>query len=105
MLRFASLASGSSGNCLVAQADLSHVLIDCGLGLRETERRLARLGLEPRDIDAVLVTHEHDDHAGCVVDFAAAHNVLAVMTHGTLRALKATGKLHEGIRTQPVRAG
>jgi len=105
LLRFASLASGSSGNCLVAQADLTHVLIDCGLGLRETERRLARLGLEPRDIDAVLVTHEHDDHAGCVVDFAAAHNVLAVMTHGTLRALKATGKLHEGIRTQPVRAG
>jgi len=105
LLRFASLASGSSGNCLVAQADLTHVLIDCGLGLRETERRLARLGLEPRDIDAVLVTHEHDDHAGCVFDFAAAHNVLAVMTHGTLRALKATGKLHEGIRTQPVRAG
>ena len=105
MLRFASLASGSSGNCLVAQADLTHVLIDCGLGLRDTERRLARLGLEPCDIDAVLVTHEHDDHAGCVFDFAAAHNVLVVLTHGTLRALKAAGKLHDGIRTQPVRAG
>ena len=72
MLRFASLASGSSGNCLVAQADLTHVLIDCGLNLRDTERRLARLGLEPADIDAILVTHEHGDHAGCVFDFAAA---------------------------------
>jgi len=103
LLRFASLASGSSGNCLVAQADLTHVLIDCGLALRDTERRLARLGLEPADIDAILVTHEHGDHAGCVFDFAAAHNVLVVLTHGTLRALKSEGKLHDGIRTELVR--
>jgi phosphoribosyl 1,2-cyclic phosphodiesterase len=103
LLRFASLASGSGGNCLVAQADLTHVLIDCGLNLRDTERRLARLGLEPADIDAILVTHEHGDHAGCVFDFAAAHNILVVLTHGTLRALQAEGKLHDGIRTQIVR--
>jgi len=103
LLRFASLASGSSGNCLVAQADLTRVLIDCGLNLRDTERRLARLGLEPADIDAILVTHEHGDHAGCVFDFAAAHNILVVLTHGTLRALKSEGKLHDGIRTQVVR--
>ena len=103
MLRFASLASGSGGNCLVAQADLTRVLIDCGLNLRDTERRLARIGLEPRDIGAILVTHEHGDHAGCVCDFAAAHNVLVVLTHGTLRALRAEGKLHDGVRTMLVR--
>lgn len=105
MLRFASLASGSGGNCLVAQADLTRVLVDCGLGLRDTERRLARLGLEPADIDAILVTHEHDDHGGCAFDFAAAHNVLVVLTHGTLRALRAAGKMHDGVRTLVVRAG
>jgi phosphoribosyl 1,2-cyclic phosphodiesterase len=107
LLRFASLASGSSGNCLVAQSrDLvgtTTVLIDCGLGLRDTERRLARLGLEPADVDAVLVTHEHGDHAGCVADFAAAHNVVVFLTHGTLRALKAEGKFHDGVRTQSIR--
>ena len=105
MLRFASLASGSGGNCLVAQADLTRVLIDCGLSLTDTERRLARLGLEPADIDAILVTHEHDDHAGCVFDFAAAHNVLVVLTHGTLRALRAAGKMHDGVRTLFLRSG
>ena len=103
MLRFASLASGSGGNCLVAQADLTRVLIDCGLNLRDTERRLARLGLAPADIDAILVTHEHGDHAGCVFDFAAAHSTLVILTHGTWRALNAEGKLHDGIRTQLVR--
>ena len=80
MLRFASLASGSGGNCLVAQADLTRVLIDCGLSLTDTERRLARLGLEPADIDAILVTHEHGDHAGCSFDFAACHNVRVILT-------------------------
>jgi phosphoribosyl 1,2-cyclic phosphodiesterase len=104
LLRFASLASGSGGNCLVAQADLTRVLVDCGLSLRDTERRLARLGLEPADIDAILVTHEHDDHGGCAFDFAAAHNVLIVLTHGTLRALRAAGKMHDGVRTLFVRA-
>jgi len=105
LLRFASLASGSGGNCLVAQADLTRVLVDCGLSLRDTERRLARLGLAPADIDAILVTHEHDDHGGCAFDFAAAHNVLVVLTHGTLRALRAAGKMHDGVRTLFVRSG
>src|SRR5438067_3984462 len=84
-------------------AGATRVLIDCGLNLRDTERRLARIGLEPRDIDAILVTHEHGDHAGCVFDFAAAHNVLVVLTPGRLRALRAEGKLHDGVRTQLVR--
>lgn len=109
MLRFASLASGSSGNCLVVEArdrvSSTRVLIDCGLTLRDTERRLARAGLQPSDIDAVLVTHEHGDHAGCVFDFAAAHDVVVFLTHGTLRALKAEGKLHDGIKTRFLRGG
>ena len=107
MLRFASLASGSSGNCLVIESQdmisSTRVLIDCGLSLRDTERRLARVGLEPGDIDAVLVTHEHGDHAGCVFDFAAAHNVVVFLTQGTLRAMKAEGKHHDGIRTRMIR--
>ena len=107
MLRFASLASGSSGNCLVVQAHdiagATTLLIDCGLNLRDTERRLARAGLEAREIHAILVTHEHGDHAGCVCDFAAAHNVPVFLTFGTQRALKSEGKLHEGVRVQLVR--
>jgi len=107
LLRFASLASGSGGNCLVVHvpdvAGGTHILIDCGLNLKETERRLARLGLEPGDLDAILVTHEHGDHAGCAFDFAASHNVLVILTAGTRRALKAEGKVHDGIRMQLVR--
>ena len=98
MLRFASLASGSRGNCLVVDADGSCVLIDCGLNLTDTERRLARLGLAPADIDGMLVTHEHGDHAHGVFDFAAAHDIVVYLTYGTMLALKSEGRVTEGVR-------
>ena len=98
MLRFASLASGSGGNSLVADADGTCVLIDCGLNLRDTEKRLARLGLTPKDISGILVTHEHGDHAQGVFDFAAGHNITVYLTYGTMLAMKAEGKVIEGVR-------
>ena len=99
MLRFASLASGSQGNSLAAQAGDTCVLIDCGLNLRDTERRLARLELAPADVDAILVTHEHGDHACGVFEFAAAHRASVYLTYGTLAALRAEGKVIDGVRT------
>ncbi|HWM43824.1 MAG TPA: MBL fold metallo-hydrolase [Burkholderiales bacterium] len=96
-MRFASLASGSAGNCLVAEAAGTVVLIDCGLALTETERRLARLGLAPSQISAILVTHEHGDHACGAFDFAAAHRITVYLTHGTLAAMKAQGKALDGV--------
>jgi phosphoribosyl 1,2-cyclic phosphodiesterase len=96
-VRFASLASGSKGNCLVAEADGCRVLIDCGLSPRETARRLARLGLAPADLDAVLVTHEHADHVGHAYPFAAQHALPVYLTHGTRRAQEAGGVPAEGV--------
>ena len=98
MLRFASIASGSGGNCLVVDCDGTRVLIDCGLNLTVAEKRLRRLGLEPRDIHGLLVTHEHGDHAHGVFGFAAAHGVAVYLTYGTMLAMKAEGKLTEGVR-------
>ncbi|HEY7240363.1 MAG TPA: MBL fold metallo-hydrolase, partial [Burkholderiales bacterium] len=69
-----------------------------GLNLRDTERRLARLGLEPAAIRGIVVTHEHSDHAGRVFDFAAAHGVTVYLTYGTLVALQGEGKVIDGVR-------
>jgi len=99
LLRFASLGSGSSGNCLMAEASGTVVMLDCGLTLTETERRLARLGLEPSRISAILLTHEHGEHADGALGFAAAHGVTVYLTHGTLAAMKADGRAIDGVRT------
>jgi phosphoribosyl 1,2-cyclic phosphodiesterase len=96
-VRFASLGSGSKGNCLVAEAGGSRVLLDCGLPPRETGRRLARLGLAPSDLAAILVTHEHSDHVGHAYPFAAEYGLPVYLTHGTRRAQEDAGKSGEGV--------
>lgn len=85
-VRFAYLGSGSRGNAAVIEAGGTRVLLDCGFSVNETIRRLARLGLEPEDIDAVLVTHEHADHIGGVARFVRRFRTPAWMTPGTFAA-------------------
>ena len=84
-MRFASLGSGSEGNSLVVQVGATVVMMDCGFSLAETELRLARAGLMPEDIAAILVTHEHLDHIGGVARFARKHKLPVWLTHGTAK--------------------
>src|SRR5215471_57018 len=64
MFRFTVLGSGSAGNCALVETERTRVLVDAGLSARQIISRLAHLGLEPSQIDAVLLTHEHGDHTG-----------------------------------------
>ncbi|QQD16853.1 MBL fold metallo-hydrolase [Spongiibacter nanhainus] len=82
-LRFASLGSGSKGNgTLVATAD-SCVLVDCGFTLKETRRRLERLGVAPEQLSAILVTHEHSDHIKGVLPLAKKYELPVFTSFGT----------------------
>lgn len=86
-MRFASLGSGSEGNALVIEAGRTRLMLDCGFGVDETELRLARLGLAPGDLDGIVVTHEHGDHADGVLPFARRHDLWVWMTYGTAQAI------------------
>ena len=63
---FASLGSGSKGNATLVRAGDTLLMVDCGFSLRETSRRLERLEVHPGQLDAILVTHEHNDHVQSV---------------------------------------
>lgn len=56
------LASGSEGNCVFISNGTSRILVDCGISFKEISDRLAAIGEDVCDIDAVLITHEHIDH-------------------------------------------
>ncbi len=88
-MKFASLGSGSKGNATLVRDGESCLLIDCGFSLKEVERRLARLQFCPDDISAILVTHEHGDHARGVAAFSRKYKTPVYMTAGTRRALDA----------------
>ena len=84
-MRFASIGSGSEGNGLVVEAGNTRILIDCGFGVRDTVARLARIGVAPESLTAILVTHEHNDHVGGVpgVRGALRHSGVAHVRHAS----------------------
>ena len=86
MMRFASLGSGSSGNGLVVEVGATRILADCGFGLNDAVKRLAQHGVTPESINAILITHEHDDHIGGAARFARKFAIPVWLTHGTLQA-------------------
>lgn len=87
-MRFASLGSGSHGNATLVEQDNSCLLIDLGFTVKETEKRLRRLGRSPADVTAILVTHEHGDHIHGVAPFARKHSIPVYMTSGTYSSNK-----------------
>ncbi len=58
------LGSGSNGNAAIVRTAATTLLVDAGLSAKKTLTRLASAAIDPGDIDAVLLTHEHGDHAG-----------------------------------------
>lgn len=63
-------------------------MLDCGFGLRETERRLLRRGMTPDDLSGIVVTHEHQDHVGGVFTLARRHRIPVWLSYGTYRAVQ-----------------
>lgn len=86
-MRFASLGSGSAGNCLAVSANDTTVLLDCGFSVRETITRLTRLELQAEKLSGILLTHEHDDHVSGALRLANRFHIPIFLTHGTLQAL------------------
>ncbi len=82
-MKFASLGSGSKGNATLVVAGDCRILIDCGFSAREATRRLQRLGVEAQQLDAIIVTHEHSDHAAGVGALSRKFSIPVYLSHGT----------------------
>jgi len=87
-MRFASLGSGSAGNGLVVEFGGTTLLMDCGFGIKDSVNRLERLGLKPESLNGILVTHEHEDHAGGVFRLANKYRIPVWLTYGTYKMVE-----------------
>ncbi|MFT7144150.1 MAG: phosphoribosyl 1,2-cyclic phosphodiesterase [bacterium] len=85
-MKLTPLASGSKGNCtLLTWHGNNHALIDCGITTKALEKALESQGIEPTQISAIIVTHEHGDHISGVAPLARKYNIATYMTKGTAR--------------------
>jgi phosphoribosyl 1,2-cyclic phosphodiesterase len=84
-LFFASLNSGSNGNCYyIGNADEA-VLIDAGISCSETEKRLANLDLSMKNVKAIFISHEHTDHISGTTVLCTKYNLPVYITPLTLQ--------------------
>jgi phosphoribosyl 1,2-cyclic phosphodiesterase len=85
-MRMTVLASGSKGNSTVIASARTRVLVDAGLSCRELLRRMAIAGEDPAKLDAILITHEHQDHVAGLAVLARRLGIPVFFTEPTHRA-------------------
>jgi phosphoribosyl 1,2-cyclic phosphodiesterase len=86
MVRFTVLASGSKGNSAIVSSGRTRILVDTGLSCRELYRRMRLAEEDPETIDAIVITHEHQDHINGLAVTARKLGVPVYFTEATHRA-------------------
>lgn len=87
-MRFSVLASGSKGNACYIETDHSRVLVDAGLSCREIIRRLEILGVGPIHLDALIITHEHQDHIRSAGPISRRFNIPVYINESTMQKVE-----------------
>jgi len=88
-----ALQSGSNGNCIFVEAGGVRLLIDAGISGVQMEQRLAAHGVRPDEIDALLISHDHRDHAQCMGIYQRKLRIPVYVTAPTLQAARGRTKL------------
>ena len=104
-MRLASIGSGSSGNCIYAGNDKTHIIIDDGFSLKKTIAGLSAMDISYNDIQALLITHEHMDHIAGLGVFLRKHPVPVFATSKTIDkilSVRTLGKMDRSL-FQPIR--
>ncbi|MCL2860189.1 MAG: MBL fold metallo-hydrolase [Oscillospiraceae bacterium] len=87
MLKFCSLYSSSSGNCLLVKSEKTNILIDAGVSCKKITNALTDLNINITEINAILVTHEHSDHISSLPILSKNFNIPIYTTSKTWDAI------------------
>lgn len=103
------LASGSEGNCTFVETEDTKILIDIGMNTKYITNNLEDLGIQPKDIDYIFMTHTHSDHTGALKTFIKKNFTKIVVTEGMYEVLESlhdydnviiTNKTYETAKTK-----
>ncbi|NMB10260.1 MAG: MBL fold metallo-hydrolase [Tissierellia bacterium] len=95
-MKFCSLSSGSSGNCVYMETENTRVLIDAGFSGKKVEELLKNIDVDPKTLDGILVTHEHTDHIKGVGILSRRYNLPIMANYGTWMGMdKKIGKIKD----------
>lgn len=87
-MRFTVLSSGSKANCTFVEAGGKRFLVDCGLSGKQAEERLRSVGVAPESLEAIFVTHEHQDHINGVATLSRRYGLPVYANERTMERIK-----------------
>jgi phosphoribosyl 1,2-cyclic phosphodiesterase len=90
------LQSGSSGNCVFVRVGQTRLLFDAGVSGRKTQQRLEAFGHDIRDVDAVIISHDHSDHTSSLGSLNRQFGLPLFLNRATYHVLarkRSTGSL------------
>lgn len=82
-MKFCSLYSGSTGNSLFVQGNETKILVDAGVSAKKITEALSSLDVDIKEINAIIVTHEHIDHIRSIGTLANKYNIPIYANLGT----------------------
>ncbi len=87
-LKVCAIASGSNGNCYYVGTETEAIVIDAGLSSRQLQVRMVEAGIDPHSIKAIIISHEHSDHARGARVLSKQLNIPVYMTKATYNATR-----------------
>ena len=92
-MRFVSIASGSSGNCIYVGTEQANLLVDAGISNKRIEQGLNEIGVKGSELTGIVITHEHSDHVRGLGVLARKYGVPIYGTAETLEEIKGMSSL------------
>jgi phosphoribosyl 1,2-cyclic phosphodiesterase len=86
-VKMSVLGSSSSGNCTFVATNQVRILLDAGLNLIQTQKRLNAIGESLDDIDALVISHEHTDHVNGIAGILAKRDIPVFIGEQTFAAI------------------
>lgn len=94
MFNAISLASGSNGNSVLVLTKNTKILLDAGIHFTDISHKLKYLKIEPKTINAIFLTHEHNDHSKGAVKLSRTYNITIYSNRPTLNRLESKFNLN-----------